>query len=45
MAYQLIFASATRFPVPKQFVAKRYQTTEANFHHWLEQRCLATTRK
>jgi hypothetical protein len=31
MAHQLIFPSAARFPVPKQFVAKRYGTTEANF--------------
>jgi hypothetical protein len=25
--------SSTRFPVPKQFVAKRYITTEANLHN------------
>lgn len=37
MAYQLIFASATRFPVPKQFVAKRYRNTEANLHNGLKQ--------
>ena len=28
----------------QKFVAKRYQTTEANLHHWLKQRGLATTR-
>ena len=28
----------------QKFVAKRYQTTEANFHHWLKQRGLTTTR-
>lgn len=28
----------------QKFVAKRYQTTEANLHHWLKQRGLAATR-
>src|SRR5437763_134102 len=28
----------------QKFVAKRYQTTEANLHHWLKQRGLATTK-
>ena len=28
----------------QKFVAKRYQTTEANLHHWLKQRRLATTK-
>ncbi len=25
----------------QKFIAKRYSTTEANFHHWLNQRGLA----
>jgi DNA invertase Pin-like site-specific DNA recombinase len=28
----------------QKFVAKRYQTTEANLHHWLKQRGLTTTK-
>lgn len=28
----------------QKFVAKRYQTTEANLHHWLKQRGLASLR-
>jgi len=27
----------------QKFIAKRYQTTEANLHHWLKQRGLART--
>ena len=28
---------------PPRFIARRYQTTEANLHHWLKKHCLQRT--